>query len=412
VSYQAKSYHDSNSNGNLPLENNFSAVNSNGHRDPGDFTQDLTTSTKLTQTPFVQIPGYFFKYWTLIIGLKASRLWEIILLHCYDENDTSFVSKEHLAEMIGVHRHTLTSRWIQKTDKEGKPTGERYWQEGHLDILVRHGLMTMRRRGKSYKYEPIKVLPTLTKEQVLSLPLFLQEWHQEDIERAKELAAKRAEKEAKEREKEQRKQAKRQKRNMATISGDMATISGDMATISGDMYTAECHESYFNQNLNITPSEREVVGNKSQEMAGVKEETDYGAIVHSFYENNGEKVSNGKVASEVNKIKSLRQEYTDNQIIFVIESLANNQQDKKIRSLGSYLPFVIGQVLEEAGKTHQQLEHKEKNLKRLKDMEEQSKERETLEAEEYMQNPAKSKIAMAVLKTLNIPAPIIQQQAA
>ena len=102
------------------------------------------------------------------------------------------------------------------------------------------------------------------------------------------------------------------------------------------------------------------------------------------------------MASEVKKIKSMRQEYTDNQIRTAISWLSNNQ-DKfpgGIHSIGGILRSTIGQALAEVRKEHQLINQ------------------DSLEAEEYMKNPANSKVAMAVLKTLNVNIHTNNQQAA
>jgi len=344
MSLQALDYHHSDNFSNPP-ENNFSVNgNGNGHAPAGD-TPTLDTS----YLGVARIPEYFSIFWTPIVGAKAALLYVLIFTHCYGNKTSCFPSLELLAAILNVDRHTLKGR-----ERTNKKTGQRYHKEGLIEILLRHGLVTMSRRGKAYEYELVKAPPMLTPSQLGALPVILQKRHEKDVERIRT----NQEKDKKHQEKEQ---------------ADMVRFSPDMVRQGHRHMVRQGHHESDKEtdNKNLSEkAEREVVKNK--EKTGAERGTDYHALVTTFFEKQGETMSNGKVAAEVKRIRGLRNEHTDSEIEIGLSWIENNRSKFPggIRSIGGLLKTIIAQALEEAATERKQQKRRERNERWLREQEE------------------------------------------
>jgi len=333
VSLSAKEYHDSNSYDNPPLKNNF-PVNGNGNHAPAvdtplSDTQDLDSS----YLGVARIPEYFNIFWTPIVGAKAALLYVLIFTHCYGNKTSCFPSLELLAAILNVDRHTLTGR-----ERTNKKTGQRYHKEGLIEILLRHGLVTMSRRGKSFLYELIKVPPMLSKEQLNALPVILQKRHEKDVERIRT----NQEKDKKHQEKEQ---------------ADMVRFSQDMVRQGHrHMVRQGHHESDKETDIkNLSEkAERAVVKNKEKTGA---EKTDFVAAIHAFYQKQGDEISSNRVDIEISKLVQLRNQFSDSQIMGAIDWVSRNLNKFSggVHSIGGLLPRIIDKALAEAEKERKRI---------------------------------------------------------
>jgi len=336
MSYQVESYHSSDIFSNPP-ENNFS-VNGNGngrgHQAPAAVdSQDLDSS----YLGVARIPEYFSIFWTPIVGAKAALLYVLIFTHCYGEKTSCFPSLEMLAAILGFDRHTLKGR-----ERTNKKTGEKYYKAGLLGVLLRHGLIKMSKRGKSYQYELIKVLPMLTPEQLNALPVILRARHEKDVKRIRTNQEKQQEKDKKHQEKEQ---------------ADMVRFSPDMVRQGHRHMVRQGHHESDKEtdNKNLSEkAEREVVKNKEKTGA---EKTDFRAAIYSFYQRQGDEISSNRVDIEIRKITPLRSEYTDGQIMDAISWVSNNLNKFSggVHSIGGLLPRIIDKALAEAEKERKRI---------------------------------------------------------
>jgi len=353
---QVQPYHDFDNSGKPQNGNNgknYFPANGNGHPAPADTPiVDSPTFLDSSYLGFTRIPEYFSIFWTRLVGAKAALLYIVIFTHCYGNKTSCFPSLELLAAILNVDRHTLKGR-----ERTNKATGKRYHKEGLIEILLRHGLVTMSRRGKSYEYELVKILPLLNEEQIKALPLILRKRHERDLGRIRANQEKQQEKDKKHQEKEQ---------------ADMVRFSPDMVRQGHrHMVRQGHHESDKETDIkNLSEkAEREVVSNKEKTRA---EETDFSSLVRSIYEKQGETLSNDRIGGEVKRIKGLLNEHTDSEIRIGLSWIANNLNrfPDGIHSVSGLLKKIIAQALEEAEKERQQQEQRAKNERRLREQEE------------------------------------------
>jgi hypothetical protein len=142
----------------------------------------------LTRQGYVQIPNYFKYYWTPLIGYKAAAVYEMILSFAHGKRDTCSPSLNQLCAHLGMTRKELTGR-KRKIRAGGKKIKE-YYEQGQLEILQEHALLTIETHGNSfytlsYTFKVLKTPPFLTPEQLSRLPEPVRESHQRLIERYK-----------------------------------------------------------------------------------------------------------------------------------------------------------------------------------------------------------------------------------